>query len=182
MRDFDYATAPPSLKLLVSAFLIAAVLGLGVAGLQVYVRTGMTAAGAVAHYRGDEAAMMYPRSFAEMVETTHAHVLAMPMLALILGLGLTLTRASERLKVAATIALFAGVFLELLVPWLVRYGPPGAAHLLTVAGMSLSAGLLTCVAVPLYEMWAAGRPQMAGDRVQVAVPRVRQLPTSGTDS
>jgi hypothetical protein len=153
IRAFDYRTAPVSVKLAATGFLLLAVIGLGVAGLQIYVRTGLTAHGALLHYRGDENTLHYPKSFQEMVEITHAHAFTMPMLALVLSVAFSLSAAGERIKRVVIIVLFAGVGLELGVPWLVRYGPTWTVHLLTVAGAFLGGGLVVAVMVPLREMW-----------------------------
>jgi len=153
MSTFDYRTAPLSVKLAASAFLLLAVVGLGVAGLQISVRTGFTAHGALIHYRGDEATLQYPMSFGEMVEITHAHAFTMPLLALTLSVGLALSGATETLKRIVIVALFAGVALELGVPWVVRYGPAWTVHLFSVAGVLLGGGILLSVGVPLHEMW-----------------------------
>lgn len=154
MPPFSYRRADTGAKLAFTAFLLLAVAGLGVAALQIYVSTGMTARGALLHYRGDEATLLYPKSFAEMVEITHAHAFTMPLLALVLSVGLVLSEASERLKRLVTIALFSGMVLELGVPWLVRYGPAWTVHLFSVAGVLLGGGLLVAVYVPLAEMWS----------------------------
>ena len=155
MHGFTYRHASTSLKLAITGFLVLTVVGLGVATLQIYVRTGLTARGALTHYRGDEATLQYPKSFNEMVEITHAHAFTMPLLAFVLSLGFMPSSAPEWLKRFVVAALFAGVALELGVPWLARYGPAWTVHLLAVAGVLLSAGLLTAVAVPFYEMWLA---------------------------
>jgi hypothetical protein len=153
MQTFRYQTAPTSVKLAATAFFLLAIVGLGVAGLQIYVRTGLSARGALLHYRGDEATLQYPKSFNEMVEITHAHAFTMPFLALVLSVGCLLSTAPEWLKRFVVIALFGGIALELGVPWLVRYGPAWTVHLLALAGALLGAGLLVAVSVPLYEMW-----------------------------
>lgn len=154
MPKFTYRAAPLSVKLAASGFLLLAVVGLGVAGLQISVRTGMTDRGVLTHYRGDDATLQYPKSFGEMVESTHAHAFTMPLLALTLSLGLVLSEAAESLKRTVIAALFAGVALELLVPWLVRYGPAWTVHLFGLAGILLGGSLFVCAGVPLYEMWS----------------------------
>jgi len=168
MRTFSYRTAPTSLKLTVTAWLLLAVVGLGVAALQIYVRTGLTPSGALLHYRGDEATLHYPKSFAEMVEITHAHAFTMPLVAFVLSAALVATSAPEWLKRVVVFALFAGMALELGVPWLVRYGPRWTVHLFLLAGALVLGGLLVAVAVPLYEMWWS--PEETG--VTTAHPQV----------
>jgi uncharacterized membrane protein len=157
MHTFRYRTAATSVKLTATAFLLLTVAGLGIAALQIYSRTGLTAHGALLHYRGDEATLQYPKSFNEMVEITHAHAFTMPLLALILSVAILISTAPERLKRLVVVALFGGMVLELALPWLIRYGPPWTVHLLPVAGALLGGGLLTAVARPLYEMWGSHR-------------------------
>ena len=166
MPTFRYRTATTSLKLVATGFLLLAALGLGVAALQIFVRTGMTPEGALLHYRGDEATLQYPMSFAELVGITHAHAFTMPLLALVLSVAFVISSAREWLKCLVVIALFSGMVLELGVPWLVRYGPAWTVHLFVLSGVLLVGGLFTAVAVPLYEMWllpqrveTASRPQ-----------------------
>ena len=160
MPAFTYRRAAPSVKLAATGFLVLAVVGLGVAALQIYVRTGLTARSVLLHYRGDDATLQYPQSFNEMVEITHAHAFTMPLLALVLSLGFILCTVPEWLKGFVATALFTGVALELGFPWLVRYGPAWTVHLFSLAGVLLGGGLLVAVAVPLYEMWLSAHGTM----------------------
>src|SRR5262245_38938244 len=116
MPTFNYRTAPTSFKLAATGFLLLAVLGLGVAGLQVYARAGLTPHSTLAHFRGDEETLQYPMSFALMVEITHAHAFTQPMLALVLSVALVATGAREWLKRAVVVALFAAMMMEMGVP------------------------------------------------------------------
>jgi hypothetical protein len=153
MPTFSYRTSPISFKLAATAFLLLAVLGLGVAGLQIYVRAGLTPQSTLAHFRGDEATMQFPQSFGAMVEITHAHAFTQPMLALILSVAFLASNAREALKRAVVVALFIGMAMELGVPWLVRYGPAWTVHLLPLTGVLIISGVFVSVAIPLYEMW-----------------------------
>ncbi len=137
MQTFSYRNAPSSVKLAATFFFLFAVVGLGIAGLQIYVRTGLTTQGALAHYRGDEATLQYPMSFNEMVEVAHAHAFTMPLIVLTLSLGIAVSEAPDGLKRFVVIALFSGVAMELGLPWLVRYGPSWAVHLFGLAGVLL---------------------------------------------
>jgi hypothetical protein len=160
MPTFSYRTAPTSFKLAATAFLLLAAAGLGVAALQIYVRTGLTPSGALLHYRGDEATLQYPMSVAQMVEIAHAHAFTLPLVALVLSVAFLGTSAPERIKRLVVITLFSGMTLELCLPWLIRYGPRWAVHLTLLTGALIVSGLFTAVAVPLYEMWWP--PQTAG--------------------
>jgi hypothetical protein len=153
MLTFSYRRAPVSLKLAVTAFLLLAVVGLGVAGLQVFVRAGLTPETTLSHFRGNEETMQYPLSFGAMVEITHAHAFTQPMLAFVLALVLLASSAFEWLKRFAVVCLFVGMAMEMGVPWLVRYGPAWTVHLLLLTGALIIVGMLVSVAIPLYEMW-----------------------------
>ena len=153
MPTFSYRNAPVSFKLAVTAFLLLAVVGLGVAGLQIFVRAGLTPQTTLAHFRGNEETLQYPLSFGAMVEISHAHAFTQPMLALILAVALLATEAHESLKRAVVIVLFSGMAMELGVPWLVRYGPAWTVHLLLLTAALIISGVFVSVAIPLYEMW-----------------------------
>jgi hypothetical protein len=153
MLTFSYRRAPVSLKLAVTAFLLLAVVGLGVAGLQIFVRAGLTPQTTLSHFRGNEETMQYPLSFGAMVEITHAHAFAQPMLAFVLALVLLASSAFEWLKRLAVVSLFVGMAMEMGVPWLVRYGPAWTVHLLLLTGALIAIGVFVSVAIPLYEMW-----------------------------
>src|SRR5262245_56729542 len=153
MQTFSYRTATTSLKLAVTGWLLLAVVGLGVAGLQIHTQAGLTPTRALLHYQGDEATLEYPMSFAQIVGITHAHAFTLPMLALLLSLGLIVSSAREWLKGTVVIALFCGMVLELALPWVVRYGPAWTVHLFPLIGVLIVGGLFVAVAVPLYEMW-----------------------------
>ena len=170
MPTFSYRTIPTSFKLAVTAFLLLALVGLGVAGLQIYMRAGLTPQSTLAHFKGDEATMQLPMSFALMVEITHAHAFTQPMLALILSAAFLASSARERLKRAVVVVLFTGMAMDLGVPWVVRYGPSWTVHLLLLTGALIITGVLISVAVPLYEMWWPG----AGDATAMRPPEWQQ--------
>ena len=153
MPTFSYRTLPTSFKLAATAFLLLAVLGLGVAGLQIFVRAGLTPTSTLNHFRGDEEALQYPVSFTQMVEITHAHAFTQPMLALVLSMAFLFSSAGESLKRIIVIVLFAGMTMEMGVPWLVRYGPAWTVHLLLLTAALIISGTFVSVAIPLYEMW-----------------------------
>jgi hypothetical protein len=166
MPTFSYRTAPVSFKLAATAFLLLAAAGLGVAALQIYVRTGMTHSGTLLHYQGDEATLQYPMSFPRMVEVNHAHAFTIPLVALVLSMALIASSAREWFKRLVVITLFSGMTLELAMPWFIRYGPTWTVHLTLLTGALIVSGLFSAVAVPLYEMWwlpravgTAARPQ-----------------------
>ena len=155
MPAFSYRTAATSVKLAITGWLLLAVVGLGVAGLQIHTQAGLTPTRALLHYQGDEATLQYPMNFPDLVGITHAHAFTLPILALLLSLGLIASSAREWLKRLVVIALFSGVVLELGVPWIVRFGPAWTVHLFPLIGVLIIGGLFIAVGLPLYEMWLA---------------------------
>jgi hypothetical protein len=153
MPAFSYRTAATSVKLAITGWLLLAVMGLGIAGLQINVQAGLEPTRALLHYKGDEALLQYPMNFANLVGITHAHAFTLPMLALVLSLGFIASSAREWLKRTVVIALFSGMVLELAVPWVVRYGPAWTVHLFPLIGALIIGGLFVATLVPLYEMW-----------------------------
>src|SRR5262245_1244473 len=170
MQTFSYRTAPTSLKLAVTGWLLLSVEGLGVAALQIYVRTGLTPSGALLHYRGDEATLQYPMTIMEIVGITHAHAFSMPLVAFALALAFVASRVREWLKGLVVIALFPGMACELGLPWLVRYGPSWTVHLFLLAGVLIFGGLFVAVGVPLYEMWWSP-PESVATTARTAQPQ-----------
>lgn len=173
MQMFSYRTATTSLKLAITAWLLLAVLGLGIAALQIHTQAGLTPTRALQHYQGDEATLQYPMNFADLVGITHAHAFTLPVLALILSLGFIVSSAREWLKRIVVIALFSGMVLELVLPWIARYGPAWTVHLFPLIGVLIVGGMSAAVAVPLYEMWwSPAQPVVTAARP----PQVQEAP------
>jgi len=89
--------------------------------------TGMTPGGVATRYRGAEAeaadaAMQFPKSFAEMLTITHTHLFSMAVIFVISGLCLALcARPSEwwrRLLIAEP---FVALLVSFSAMWLMRY-------------------------------------------------------------
>ena len=175
MQAFSYRTATTSLKLAITGWLLLAVVGLGIAGLQIHVQAGLTPMRALAHYKGDNEGLQYPMNFADLVGVTHAHAFTLPILALILSLGLIASGAREWLKRTVVVALFSGMVLELGMPWVVRYGPAWTVHLFPIIGVLIIGGLFPAVALPLYEMWLAPPESVAGSARPAQAPEVPRL-------
>ena len=116
------------------------------------------------HYLGSDASYGEPMSFRELSEITHFHLFTMPVLFLILIHVLYLTEAASRLKVFTTWASFAGVFLDLLSPWLIRYVSPMFALTMLMGDLLMAVSFVILLLIPLYEMWIKQRPLMASGR------------------
>ncbi|RMH11494.1 MAG: FAD:protein FMN transferase [Gemmatimonadetes bacterium] len=172
-RGFSLARAPLSLKLLVSAFLLLASLGVAVGVLNYQVRTGLTVEGSGAWYRGTPAGVradpvpgpddldapiaLDAKTPLELLDATHPHLFNQAFLIFLLGHLTALCALSPRLKTALYVGGFLGVLIDTASPWLIRYGGAGFAWLQLAGHVVLALSFLGLVGAPLREMWWRGR-------------------------
>jgi hypothetical protein len=107
-----------------------------------YVRhtTGMTPPGVSEQYRGSdstavtEAAMKFPKSYAEMLNITHTHLLGMLVIFVLSGAALALCeRPAERWRRLLITEPFAALLVSFAAMWLMRYVDPRFSWLLTLS-------------------------------------------------
>ena len=160
--DVPLSRASFSSKLIVSLFLLSLLMAYGVGILNIWDKTGLTYQTKIWRYRGadetagaaNEAAELYfPRSLSELIELTHDHTFDMAMLLLMVGHLFQLTSCTERFKQAVWLGSFAGMFLFIWSPWLIKYVSPVCATLLILGEILLTISFLILTVVPLYEMW-----------------------------
>jgi hypothetical protein len=107
--------------------------------------TGMTPAGVAARYRGSDAdtgdaAMQFPKSFAEMLTITHTHLLSMAAIFVFSGLALALcARPSERWRQALIVEPFVALLVSFSSMWLMRYVDARFSWLLTLSSSLMAA-------------------------------------------
>lgn len=119
-------------------------------------RTGFTPAGVAAYYRGDEAALRFPKELRELVENFHFHVYIVPVVLLVLTHVFYLTAWSERGKLRVTHLAYVAALADLVAPFLVRYAGAGFAWWKLVSSTVYHGTLFFLVLLPLYECWAGG--------------------------
>jgi len=121
-------------------------------------RSGVALDGIATYYRGDEAQMIYGKTRGEMLEVTHFHMFAMPLMLFVQGHLFLLTTWPRRVKVAFVVAGAVGIALDLAAPWLIVYVTPTAAILENIGRICMGAAFTAFAVVPLYEMWLRKRP------------------------
>lgn len=108
----------------------------------VFVRhtTGMTPPGVSAQYRGSdstavaEAAMKFPKSFAEMLTITHTHLFSMAAIFVFSGVALALCeRPAERWRRLLVAEPFGALLVSFSAMWLMRYVDPRFSWLLILS-------------------------------------------------
>lgn len=172
-RGFALATAPASIKALVTAFVVMAALGVTVGFVNYQVRTGLTAEGSAAWYRSgvaanpeaadtdpatQEGAMpLYAKTPLEILDSTHPHLFNQAFLFFVLGHLLALCSMKARWKTATYLAGYAGVAIDVASPWLIRYAGAGFAWLQMAGHLAMAGAFLVLIVVPLWSMWRPGR-------------------------
>jgi hypothetical protein len=136
--------ASPALRTLGLWITIVQLVGYTTGLLFVHHTTGMTPPGVSAQYRGSdstavsEAAMKFPKPYAEMLNITHTHLLSMAAIFVFSGMALALCeRPSERWRRFLIAEPFAALLVSFSAMWLMRYVDGRFSWLLT-----LSSGLM----------------------------------------
>jgi hypothetical protein len=135
---------PAAVRTLARWLTIVQAVGYTVSLVFVFHTTRMTPAGAAARYRGSdpaasEAAMQFPKSFAEMLTNTHTHLLAMAAIFAFSGLCLAFCRRpSERTRRWLIAEPFAALLVSFSAMWLMRYVDPRFGWLLMASSTSMA--------------------------------------------
>lgn len=110
----------------------------------VWYTTGLGPAGIAARYRGSDpalsdAAMNFPKSFAEMLTITHTHLLSMAAIFALSGAILALgRRPSERWRQGLIVEPFIALLTSFSAMWLMRYVDARFSWLLGLSSGSMA--------------------------------------------
>ena len=136
----------PALRSLGLSITIVQLIGYTTGLLFIHHTTGMTPTGVSTEYRGSdstvvaEAAMKFPKSYAEMMNITHTHLLSMAAIFVFSGLALALCeRPSEWWRQVLVVEPFAALLVSFSAMWLMWGVDPRFSWLLM-----LSSGLMAC--------------------------------------
>lgn len=139
-RGPTWRQAPPTLRALGLWVTLVQLVGYSTGLLYVRHTTGMTPPGISEQYRGSdttavtEAAMKFPKSYAEMLNITHTHLLGMLVIFVLSGAALALCeRPSERWRRLLIIEPFAALLVSFSAMWLMRYADPRFSWLLMLS-------------------------------------------------
>ena len=136
---------PPLFRALALWATIVQVVGYTTGLVFIHHTTGMTPPGVAEQYRGadstaavSDAAMKFPKSYQEMLNITHTHLLSMAVIFIVSGLAFALCqRPSLRWRKILVIEPFVALLVSFASMWLMRYVDARFAWLLT-----LSSGLM----------------------------------------
>jgi hypothetical protein len=142
-RPWSWQSAPAPIRTVARWITLVQLVGYTTSLLFIHHTTGMTPGGVAARYRGSaadssDAAMQFPKSFAEMLTITHTHLLSMAVIFVISGLALALcTHPGERWRRFLIAEPFVALLVSFSAMWLMRYVDARFSWLL-----ALSSGLM----------------------------------------
>jgi hypothetical protein len=143
-RGPTWRQATPVLRALGQWATIIQVVGYTTGLFFIHHTTGMTPPGVAEQYRGSDstavsdAAMKFPKSYPEMLNITHTHLLSMAAIFIVSGLALALCeRPGPRWRTILVVEPFVALLVSFSSMWLMRYVDARFSWLL-----ALSSGLM----------------------------------------
>lgn len=145
-------------KLVYTFFLVFLLIGFAtIVGFEFH-QIGFHSKSIAEHYLGSVGeGMSFPRPFQALLETTHFHAFIMAIIYLTLAHLFVATDLSLFMKRGVVIAGFLATFLDLILPWCVRYVHSGFSPLLLAAWCLEWASYMTMILYSLYALWQKPR-------------------------
>jgi len=164
-RTLSWRHAPAPLRALGRWIVIVQVVGYTTALIFVRQTTGITPLGVASRYRGadstlvTDAAMQFPKSFAEMLTITHTHLLSMAAIFVFSSLGLALCeRPSERWRTVLIVEPFVALLVSFSSMWLMRYVDARFSWLLILSSALMAVTFYLQSALTLRELGLRSDP------------------------
>ncbi len=152
-RGYRIANANKDVKLIYTFFLLFVAIGfITVAAFQLHI-IGWSWQAIQQHYLGSQTELTFPRSFLQLLETTHFHAFMMGIIYLTLAHILIATKIKQRMKYILLVGGFVATLLDLLAPWGIRYISPLFIPLLIVGWIGEWLFYLSYIIIPLRDMW-----------------------------
>jgi hypothetical protein len=154
-----WRSVPAPLRTLARWVTIVQLVGYTTSLVFVWHTTRLVPPGVAARYRGadplaTEAAMQFPKSFAQMLTITHTHLLSMAVIFALTGLGLALCeRLSERRKRWLIAEPFVALLVSFSAMWLMRYVDARFSWLLEGSSAVLAVTFYVQSYLILRELW-----------------------------
>ena len=163
MKNFTYplyrlSAASREVKVIYTGFLFFVAIGMLTTGLYQFKRIGVTYDLVVAYYRGVDLGqeMAFPKTFVQLLETTHFHAFIMGVSFLILAHLFIATSLGPRAKWFFIGLAFFSSLGDITGPWFIRYLSPAFALLQLASWLAMWLGYGALILIPLYEMWGKG--------------------------
>ena len=144
-RSISWRRAPASLRALGFWLTVVQVVGYTTSLLFIHHTTGMTPPGVAEQYRGSDpsasdAAMQFPKSYAEMLTITHTHLFSMAAIFVFSGFALALCeRPAEPWRRRLIVEPFVALLVSFASMWLMRYVDARFSWLLSLSSALMAA-------------------------------------------
>lgn len=143
--SWTWATVPRAARTLGRWITIVQLVGYTTSLVYVWHTTRLVPSGVSSRYRGeaidslDSGAMQFPKSFGEMLNITHTHILSMAVIFVLTGIGIALCdRLSERWRRFLIAEPFCALLVSFSAMWLMRYADGRFAWLLEASSAVLA--------------------------------------------
>lgn len=156
--QFRLRDAPRALRTIYAGFLLLTLIGLATqVGFQAG-RMGFHPAAIARYYRGDDTGlvMVFPKTFGQLLELTHAHAFVMAVVFLILAHLFAGTAVPVAVKTAVLGVTFGGLLGDLVGPWLTRYVAAAFSWVVLASWIPEDGGLVVLVLISGWECVVAG--------------------------
>ncbi len=142
-------------RLVYTGFLLLAMIGMATMALMQWKHIGPMPAAIATYFRGGErdGAMIFPKTFRELVELTHFHAFIMGVVYLVLAHLVLATSAGDAMKRVAIVLGLVGLLGDLVGVWLIRYVSGAFAWAQVLFWVAEWVGFSLFVYYPLREMW-----------------------------
>ncbi|MDA0576648.1 MAG: hypothetical protein O3B24_00955 [Verrucomicrobia bacterium] len=164
MRQFRHAHTlrhlPWASKLVTTLFLLTMLAACVVTCLLAAITTGASRAQTAAHYQGTDTPDMeaYPKSTEEMLGTAHFHLFSMPVVLLIVGHLMGLTRYPRWLQGLLICSGFLGLALAVGMPFLVVHAAAPWAGLKVFGNLLMAITLPAMCVLALMDLYLPAPP------------------------
>ncbi|MCP5005971.1 MAG: hypothetical protein GY941_18840 [Planctomycetes bacterium] len=161
--------SPTSNKLFITFFLVMMGTAFFVSSTNFYERTSFAQAKTFHHYSGNEGAydesgyeqndtlleegFLFPKTYREILEITHVHAFAIPLVTFVMSRIFSMTLTREWIKISIYSLAFTGNLLNLSGPWLIRFKSSAFSISMITSYYILGFCFACLTTLPLYEMW-----------------------------
>lgn len=146
---------PISIKIAFICFYVFIILGFLFAHLILHFKlnNAFNPQGILDYYKGNETLLKFQKTPLELSETAHFHAFISPTIALILSIFFAFTKLNKFFKNLIIILCFFSVFMLVLNPWLLTFGPNFFVYLKYISSFALIFTFLFMGAVVISEFF-----------------------------
>ena len=166
--SYRIANAPSEVKWIYTFFLLFMLIGFLTIGGYEFIRIGFHPQAVSEHYlgaSGGEESPAFAKPFSALLETTHFHAFIMGVIYLTLAHLFIATEFRRGFKIFVVILGFLSAFLDLLLPWAIRYGSSAFAPVLLRAWVGDWGGFMAMILASFYDLWI--RPKRRGESEEI---------------